>query len=351
MLLAGLALSTCRAPHADAPAIEFTTIPEATEGGSDKVALISGRVTGARPGQRLVIFAKSGVWWVQPLVAEPFTSIQANGTWQTRIHLGVEYAAVLVGPGYQPPATVDDLPKPGGDIIAVASVKGRDTGANASRTIKFGGYEWDVRQTVSERGGTLNRYHPDNVWVDEQGRLHLKIERRADAESGDGASPWSCAEVTLKRSLGYGTYVAVVRDTSHLEPAAVFSVITWDPSGSDPSHREMGIEMTRWGDPASKNAQFVVQPYYVAANVARFVAPAGLLSHSLRWEPGRAIFRTLRGDSIVSPAQSVAEHEFTSGVPAPGGETVRISLYVFGYTQHPLTRGAEVIVEKFVYLP
>jgi hypothetical protein len=128
-------------------------------------------------------------------------------------------------------------------------------------------------------------------------------------------------------------------------------MITWDPSGSDPSHREMGIELTRWGDPSSKNAQFVVQPYYVAANVARFVAPTGVLSHSLRWEPGRAIFKTLRGDSIVSPAQSIADHEFTSGVPAPGGETVRISLYVFGYTQHPLTRGAEVIVEKFVYLP
>ena len=234
-------------------------------------------------------------------------------------------------------------------------MKGQAVATGSAKTIKFGGYDWDVRQTVSERGGTLNRYDPANVWTDDAGRLHLKIDRidhTGGAES-NGTSPWSCAEVTLKRSLGYGTYVVSVQDTSQLEPPAVLSIITWDPSGSDPSHREMGIELTRWGDPASKNAQFVVQPYYVPANVARFTAPAGLLSHSLRWEPGRAIFKTLRGASTSSPAPAVSEHEFTSGVPVPGGESVRISLYVFGFgqTQSRLTRGTEVIVEKFVYLP
>lgn len=346
-----MAAAWCGGPRQPrTPSIEFTTVPEASEGGPDKLAPIAGRVTGGRPGQRLVLFAKSGVWWVQPLVAEPFTPIQPDSSWKANTHLGLEYAALLVDSTFTPPPTFDELPRPGGAVIAVATSAGRATAAVAARTLTFAGYEWDARQTVSDRGGLRNQYDPENAWVDDQGRLHLKIARRVDTTDG-GASPWSCAEVTLKRNLGYGTYVFSVRDVSHLEPAAVLSVVTWDPSGSDPSHREMGIELTKWGDPYSKNAQFVVQPYYVPANVARFVAPAGALSHSIRWEPGRAIFRAWRGISDAPAGPAVAEHEFTSGVPSPGGESIRIALYVFGHPKFPLTHGTEVIVEKFMYLP
>ena len=349
-LAIGTALIGCGGRNApQPPSIEFTTIPEASEGGPDKVVPIGGRVSGVRSGQRLVLFAKSGVWWVQPLVNEPFTSIQPDSSWQTKTHLGLEYGALLVDESYQPPPTLDRLPAPGGAIIAVATVAGRASATLAARTISFAGYDWEVRQTVSDRGGLLNHYDPKNAWVDEQGRLHLKIEKRERVEGA--ASPWSCAEVILKRSLGYGTYVVVVRDTSHLEPSAVLSVITWDPSAADPSHREMGIELTKWGDADSKNAQFVVQPYYVPTNVSRFDVPAGMLAHSLRWEPGRASFRTQRGDSATASSAVVAEHQFTSGVPTPGGEAIRMALYVFGYPKAPLTRGTEVIIEKFMYLP
>jgi hypothetical protein len=163
---------------------------------------------------------------------------------------------------------------------------------------------------------------------------------------------WNSAELILTRGLGYGTYMVVVRDTSKLEPAAVFSMFTWDEAAADPNHREMDIEISRWGDPKNKNGQFVVQPYHVPANVARFSVPAGVLTHAFRWEPGRALFRTLRGEATTATAgQPVFEQQFTSGVPVPGGETIRLSLYVFVHTEHPLQNGTEVVVEKFVYLP
>ena len=50
-------------------------------------------------------------------------------------------------------------------------------------------------------------------------------------------------------------------------------MFTWDDLGIEQNHREMGIEISRWGDAANKNAQYVIQPYYVAANVVRFTAP------------------------------------------------------------------------------
>ena len=45
------------------PVIQFTTVPEAGSGGSERMVRVAGRVTGAAPGQRIVLFAKSGVWW------------------------------------------------------------------------------------------------------------------------------------------------------------------------------------------------------------------------------------------------------------------------------------------------
>jgi hypothetical protein len=44
-------------------------------------------------------------------------------------------------------------------------------------------------------------------------------------------------------------------------------------------------------------------------------------------------------------------HVFTSGVPTPGGESVRIALYVFHLGHIPLKKENEVIIDKFEYLP
>jgi hypothetical protein len=84
--------------------------------------------------------------------------------------------------------------------------------------------------------------------------------------------------------------------------------------------------------------------------VARFDAPAGLLTHSLRWEPGRAAFRTVRGASL-SGGPPVFEHVFDSGVPSSGNERLRLNLYVFRRSARPLENAAEVVVEKFEYFP
>jgi hypothetical protein len=338
-----VALSGCgRKAGPSTPVIEFTKVPPADVGGPDKVAVIEGRVGGQRAGQQIVLYARSGVWWVQPLANQPFTSIQADSRWKSDIHLGTEYAALLVNPAYRPPATLDFLPQPGGDVIAIATVKGQGESQLPTQTLRFGGYEWEARAAVSPRGGRINSYDPANAWTDANGALHLRIAK--------GKKGWTCAEVKLTRSLGYGSYVFVVRDTSRLESAAVFSMLTWDDLGAEQNHREMDIEISRWGDPGSQNAQYVVQPYYVPANTARFLAPAGGLTHVLRWEPGRASFKTVQGRD-PEQGRVVFQHVFSSGVPAPGKETLHINLYVFGIPGVPLQNEAEVVVEKFAYFP
>jgi hypothetical protein len=62
-----IALSGCQSHRADtAPSIEFSRVPPAVQGGRERVGTIAGRIQNARPGQQIVIYARSGTWWVQP---------------------------------------------------------------------------------------------------------------------------------------------------------------------------------------------------------------------------------------------------------------------------------------------
>ena len=323
------------------PSIEFTKLPASVEGGPDSAGTIEGHALNSRPGQQIVIYAKSGVWWVQPYAVSPFTKIQPDSTWSSPTHLGTEYAALLVDPSYHPPAKMGTLPKLGDGVVALATGSGGPPPVLVSKVVHFSGYEWKVREASSNRGGRPSKYDPSNAWTDEHGALHLRIMKIN--------GKWTCAEVMLNRSLGYGSYRFVVRDVSHLDPSVVFGLFTWDDLDTDRNHRELDVEISRWSDPASKNAQYVVQPFYVPANVARFAAPAGVLTHSFHWEPNKVSFRTVRGASPGSGL--VSEHTFTTGIPAPGDESVHLNLYLYGESPNPPGEQTEVVIEKFEFLP
>jgi len=322
----------------DKPSISFTQVPDAAEGGEQRLVPIAGRASGARPTDRVVLFAKAGVWWVQPLVEKPFTDVAPDGTWKNRTHLGLEYAALLVDETYRPPPTTQSLPPAGGPVVAVVAQKGGGSYVPPPKQVlTFSGYEWEVRRTPSDRAGQ-NDYDGRNAWVDGGGLLHLLLTQR------DGR--WTSAEIKLTRSLGYGTYTFQVRDTAHLDPAAALGLLTWEQPTPEQTHRELDIEVSRWGNPDNKDTQYVVQPHYVAANVYRFKQPSGRLTHSFRWEPGRALFQTSGVGGRI-----VARREFTSGVPVSGNESVYMNLLYYRGSPKPPSGNVEVVVEKFVYLP
>lgn len=87
--LAGLALAGCGARSESSRfSIKFTRIPQADEGGRAKHDIIEGQVSGAVAHQQIVLYAKSGAWWVQPLVTRPFTKLQPNASFVAATHLG-----------------------------------------------------------------------------------------------------------------------------------------------------------------------------------------------------------------------------------------------------------------------
>jgi len=142
-----------------------------------------------------------------------------------------------------------------------------------------------------------------------------------------------------------------VRDVANLEPSAVLTLVSWDGVGTESTRRELDVELSRWGYRDNTNVDYVVQPYYIPANFLAFRAPPSLYTHSFQWEPGKVTFSTVAGSENTGKSRVINQHVFTSGVPSPEGQSVRIALYVFHQGHIPLKNENEVIIDKFEYLP
>jgi hypothetical protein len=347
-----LSLAGCRTSSTGStPTVVFNRVPDTSQvvhsqEVPDQTATIEGYATGVRPGERIVVYSKiDGRWGLQPPSGQPFTNIESDGRWRTSTLLGIEYAALLVDPTYNPPEQTESLPNVGTGVAVVSTVKGQGPAPvfPSPKMLSFSGYEWTTSTGPIFHAGSRNFFDPANVWVDKSGALHLRISGSSEK--------WSAAEVRLSRSLGYGTYRFQVEDTSHLEPSAVLTLITWDGVGTERNRRELDVELSRWGFTDNTNVHYVVQPYYVPVNFVRFREPPGVFTHSFRWEPGQVTFSTMTGLGDAAGDRLINQHVFTSGVPSPAGQTVRLSLYVFVRGRVPLKHENEVVIDKFEYLP
>ena len=225
-------------------------------------------------------------------------------------------------------------------VLLVASASTAGAATIGPRTVSFAGYSWSVKASSDLAGPGPNFFSdsPENVWVDEAG-LHLRITYR------DGQ--WQAAEVGLDRSLGSGTYrFTVASPVGQLDPNVVLGLFTWSDAPAY-NHREIDIEVAKWGDPAAAtNAQYVVQPYDRNGNLRRFTQPdvAGSVQE-FSWASKSVTFR-----SATAAGATIASWKYTGrDVPRAGNERTRINLWLNGGA--PPTDGAEVevVLSNFSY--
>ena len=178
----------------------------------------------------------------------------------------------------------------------------------------------------------------DNVWVDPQGRLHLRITRVAGR--------WECAEVVGAASLGYGTYTWTLDSrVDDIDPQAVLGLFTWSDAPAF-AHREIDIEFSRWGWPSSTtNAQYVVQPHRAPGHLRAVTQPAaGTSRHSFTWAPGSVAFTSSTGQP-ASWLYSAAD------VPPPGSERPRMNLWLLDGRAPTDRTSVEVVIRSFGFTP
>jgi len=91
--------------------------------------------------------------------------------------------------------------------------------SSPAKTIRFSGYDWKVKSGTHEGPGP-NNWSENNVWVDQDGYLHLKLTKQGER--------WYCAEVLTKDRLGFGRYQFwVVGRVDRLDPNVVLGLFNY----------------------------------------------------------------------------------------------------------------------------
>ncbi len=217
----------------------------------------------------------------------------------------------------------------------------------------FAGYPWIIKQSSSPVGPGPNRFsdRPEDVWVDADG-LHLTISQQTGL--------WWSSEVILDANLGYGTYVFHTESRiDTLDANMVLGLFTWD-TFAPPNYREIDFEFSRWGNPSDvDNAQFVVQPYTTPSNIVRYRLDLNeqnqKATHVLVWSPGQVDMATYLGHHLPSqipPFQPVFSWTNTGpDVPLPGGENVRMNLWLVNGNAPMSGQPEEVVISNFLFAP
>lgn len=222
--------------------------------------------------------------------------------------------------------------------------------AASPRTIWFSGHRWDVRDSPALSGPGPNRFSAARrtVWLDDRRRLHLRVERRH--------GHWYCAEISSVEAFGYGTYrFDVTGHPAGLDPNVVLGMFTWDDHGGE-HHREIDVEIARWGDPGNANAQFVVQPYRTAENIHRFdiAGPRHRTTHAFAWSQTQVEFWSLWGHRDPSSTSTgLIDHWVNAGpdVPSPGDAHVHINLWLMDGRAPTDARTAHIVLSGFSFDP
>jgi hypothetical protein len=346
------------ASTASAQSIEITAVP--TYG-------TLGHVTGSVSG---VVFANYRVagfiyidgkgWYTKPTLAAPLVAIAPDGRFDIDVGTGgaqsldsraILFCAALVTPP-QPPAqfpTVDGKVSMPADLLPLAI----DCEQRFGATLDFSGYRWGLKEAPDAVGPGDNRFSfaPSHVFVDAEGKLHLRVAPIGGVWFGSEA----ILEATLGTApapLGYGAYLFETdSDLANLAPHFVFGAFTWDPFGDQVGpalfpNREIDFEASRWGD-ANKptNAQSVIQDYRISGNLEEFTVSTQPLRWLFLWLPDRVIFQ------VFTPAGQLYQWSYAgASLPVPGRTSVHINAWL-NSAPPAGTSPAEAVVSRFAYVP
>ena len=294
---------------------------------------------------KVVVYALTNQWYVQPYAAWPFTNIASDGSWTTGTHPWEALVVLLVDPAnYAPPATEITNPALDPNVLAWTNYPA------APISVSFSGYTWGIKVTGNAPGDQFDpgpnfwSSDPSVVSVAADG-LHLNIT----AINGH----WQSGEVYLTQALGYGTYT--VQIDSRLDQLDQHTVAAPLFLYAAPG-QELDNEYSGMGGliPAPNNAQLVVQPYTVPGNMVRYLQPpTAQFTSQMEWFPDHVTFRTWNGWSTVpDPNDIISEWTYTGAyIPPPGNERVRINLWLLNGAAPTSGVGDSMIIRSFTYQP
>lgn len=228
---------------------------------------------------------------------------------------------------------------------------GTSTPISKRGIILFSGYEWEVRNGELSGPGP-NQWDANNVWLDENGDMHLKVSRADDG--------WHCAEVTMTRQLGFGTYqFQVIGRVDQLDPNVVLGLFNYPTSdvGPDGTH-EIDIEFARWGNPEWNIGNYTVWPAQAGLERVSETFPVELngtyTTHRFTWQSGQIFFQSLH-DHTDNDEYLIADWLYQPEEPekylSQQAMSVHINFWLFQGRAPTDGLETEIVIHSFKFTP
>lgn len=237
-------------------------------------------------------------------------------------------------------------------FLTLFIVPASPTSAAPSATISFSGYQWEVRSGGGGPGPNI--WDPNNVSVNENGDLHLRI-----AHNGD---EWSSAEVTMTQRLGFGKYqFQVIGEIDKLDKNVVLGLFNYPtPDVGVDGTNEIDIEIARWGNAAYPNGNFTVFPAQEGSKAKSHSYEFGLdgtyTTQRFAWSGQNILFQSLYGHRKINNNKN----EFANWNFQPDNAVKRIPqdpmpvhINLWLLKGQPPSDGnpVEIIIHKFQFKP
>ncbi len=220
-----------------------------------------------------------------------------------------------------------------------------------AKTLKFSGFDWKVRG-AGKGGPGPNQWDAQNVWLDSQGYLHLKI-RKVGAE-------WRCAELSTTTRQGFGMYsFALIGRPDTFDSNIVLGLFTYPtPDVGTDGTNEIDIEFAHWGNPKWNIGNYTVYPASGPApenksHTFPFTLNGDTSLHRFRWVSDRIVYDSYQGH-IVRPEQRIATWTYAPMdsrlIPQ---KPVPLHLNLWLFQGKPPTDGkeVEVVIKSVTYTP
>jgi len=236
-------------------------------------------------------------------------------------------------------------------LLIVLALAGTLAGTAEAKTIRFSGYDWQVKSGDGLGPGPCD-WSEQNVWVDPGGDLHLKLSKSGNA--------WTCAEIESVQRLGFGTYQFwVIGEIDKLDRNVVLGLFNYPTPDVGPDRtNEIDIEFARWGIPDAPNLNFTVWPAKAGlqplGRSVDFSLSGTYTTHRLLWTSRSVLFRSLNGHRNDGRSP-IARWDFAPAYPLRRipQKPMPVHLNLWLVDGHPPTDGREVeiVVRSFMYRP
>lgn len=224
-------------------------------------------------------------------------------------------------------------------VSAAASSPWRDL-----PTVEFSGYHWQLKDGYG--APSQNRWSKENVRVDAEGQLHLRLNSKAGG--------WYCAEIRSVEWFGYGSFIFhLIANPAQLNPQVVLGMFLYNET----SQNELDVEISQWGKEAGTNLHYSLHNRIGTVMVEDFLLnllEGDFSTHRIDWLADRIVYSSQYGhrqDARGLIFQKIVAASESEDTFLPNGKMrVHLNLWLFRGNAPDPDEDVEVIFRRFIYL-